>query len=930
MNIFINNPSVTIGDFEDGNTYYFDNRLYSINVTLSETLKKIRITLCLLYSSGYNVTVQTSKGIYILDKDLLEMSMIHDEYWYGIGGKNLLPMIDSYHKQEIPINLYNYSRSGENLILTYDRGGLTGDNERYKMSNLVIIGVCNYHSKKSSYDGEGAVWVYKRSGDNYYSEHIITEGYDSKNGSFQGEFGKNVKLVDMGGYDLLVVSAPFKVQDNKTFRTVLDDVFGYIYVYSYRKNNSNGFYFHRETKIPLPSIYITKDMSKEVVDEYLPSGTIFQMEPLKNIGIVVSYKSKNIYLYDLRNTNNVIQQLNQTLLANFIKISENDIYLSYNTEIKKISNASDLSSNPVTIITNSYNVEFFGRIIYPYDQGIVVISEEDFFDFDLSYQLKKRISFPSGILSFDLFSDQNIRKYYILIDAENKNLYVLDNEYKIIANGMYKEDEDDIARLVRSDASGETVFISSPNHDDLDNNIVDVGLVTNYDVFFERNRKLLNSLFPDFNIFNQVLVEEKTLLNQKYFYLEEKFMNEISLISNRNNNKKTVEYIYPVSDDNGIVFELNYDVSYNSFLSRYSKYFIYSNPIHSDKEYSYILNANNRYLGWSDNDTLTYNNPSEYATYYVYKSQDKIKLVLLSIGILGSGKRWNIIESEMVQDPSKNIYDISMTLFGPLNMLQFVEFEKFVHNNEVIFIVKNRSSITIIDYFNRSVITKNFNRDITYDMFYIDSFKNLFHLFSVVSENLETFYLSIYKHGDYESIILDNIKTDIKTHPYQIVAQYYDGAFVFLENYGDTDGNIVVRKFDIIQQLAEKIQFEEVNISNEFEVDKHIIDVEFYRDSISKLVLVNTSEKDDKIFNKKSQKIYTLPRILSTKYQNFQKNNVRQLMVKEKNYVNYEQYKIEDEIPNVFYNIAFQKYFKNNIGIYSNYEFFDNKDKTKY
>lgn len=932
MNIFVNSPSYDIEDPKDGDTYYFDNSKHNIKVVLVDPSVKIRITLCLLYEYENNVTIETSKGNYILDRNIQELVMIYDNYWNSIGENNLIPFLDNTFKQELKLNLYNFSQIGSNIIIANERGSTAGQDGKYKMSNLIFTGAPNYHSSTTS-NGEGGVIVYKISDNRFFSETIITEGYDQRNGNYQGSFGKHVKLLDMGDYDLLIVSAPTKVKNNQPFRTVLDDVFGYIYIYSYRKNKYGEFYFHRETRIQLPSIRITKNFETDIIDDYLPHGTIFQIETLKNTGILIYYVSKILYLYDLRDMNNIVIESNSILRPEFIKIFDSDVYFSYENEIIKVPYVSNLWTDPSSvIITNTFNVENFGSMLYPHTEGIAVVSSNDFFDFDTSYQLRKRITFGPKILSFDIFERENTRKFFFLLDGTENNLHVFDKEYRLILNDIYKEFEDDFPRLVRADRNGETIFMGISNHNDVDNGVSSVGLVANYDVFFERKDKNLSSLFPDFEIFNHVLVEEKTLNYKKHFYLEETFKNILPLVSNRTNNKKNVEEIYPVINDTGIVMELNYDVSNGSFLSKYAKYFIYTNPTHSSLEYSYLLNSSNLYLAWLDNQSLSYNNSGTQNEIHVYKKNNKINLVLLGIGtsstsINGSNKRWNIIESEMTQDPSQNYYDISMSFYDNLDMLQFVQFKKFTHHNDLIFLVHNLHSITIIDYFTKNIHTKTFTRGILNDLFYIDSLKNLFHLYSQMENNTEVFYLTIYKHGSqYQSIVLDSAKLDITKRPYEIAAQYYDRAFVLLENYSDLGGTIVVRRFDIKQELLEKIEFEEINISNEFNVNKHIVDIEFVRDTIKKVVLVNKTEKDDKIFQKTSQKIYTLPRILKTKYQSFDKKYIRQLMVKEKNYVNYEQYQINDEPPNVFYNIEFQKYFKNNIGIYANYQFLDNKD----
>jgi hypothetical protein len=902
--------------------------------------------LCIIHENGNDVIIETSKGNYILNKDVQEIVLVYNGYWSIIFSGNdsiphenhtsqtissipLIPYVDHSYKQDTTLNLYNLSKIGENFIVHYDRGN-TSQNGRYKMSNLIFVSASNYHGRTSSYDGEGAVLVFRISNGRYFSNSVITEGFDLERGIYQGTFGKQVKVLDMGLYDLLVVTAPVKVRDNSMYRTVLDDVFGYIYIYSYRKNEQNDFYFHRETKIPLPSMRITKDLSTDVIDDYLPHNTIFQMETLRMRGVLISYMTKILYFYNFVDLNNITTQTNNILNPEFIKIVGNKIYLSYDNEIKMIQYSSNIWTDPIsTILTNTYQVEDFGRIVYPYNQGIVVISMNDLFDFDLSYQLKKRITFGADIISFDLFEDASTRKYFVLIDGTDENVYVFDKNYNLILNDLYNTFVDDDATLIRSDISGETIFICAPNHTDVDNGIKEVGIASNYDVFFERENKNLSSLFPDFNIYNQILIEEKSLNHQKYFYLEENFKNQIDLISNRGNNRKNVETIYPVIHDTGITLELNYDVSYGSFLSSYAKYFIYTNPVHGSKEYSYILNNSNLYLGWTDNQMLSYNNSDENEI-HLYKENNKIHLVMLGVGtqsgsLVSSNKRWNVVRSEMLTDMSKNSYDISMSSYGSLDMLQFVRFNKFTHNSDLVFLVHNLYSVQIIDYFTGNVYTKTFTRNTSEDLFYMDSFKNLFHLYPEIdiSTSIITCRLNIYKAGNYNLSFLDSVKMDFTTMPYEFAAQYYDRAFVLVEN---RDNVVEVRRFDINQDLPEKIEFEEVNISNEFKSEKHIVDIEFSRDTVKKVVFVNREEKEDKIFQKKSQKIYTLPRLLFTNYKSFEKKDVRQLMVKERHYVNYDLYQIKDEVPNLFYNIDFQKYFKNNLGIYSNYEFYDNKD----
>jgi hypothetical protein len=933
MNIFISTHSYDILNIQNGMSFYVDNERFDIDVYLNIPSKSVRIGLYLIHENNYTAKIHTSNGIFWLDRNNQDLILVYEKGWYCLNNKNLIPFIDTTFKQNVIVNMFGYGRMGENMIHTYERGS-SSQSGKYKMSNLLIIGCSNFRgNKKSNYNGEGCVLIYKYSLERYFFNKLLSQGYDIENQIYQGNFGQHVKLLDMDTYDLLIVSAPSKVRDNNVLKSAQDDIFGYFYVYSYRKNIQNNFYFHQETKIPFPSISLTRNLNEIKLDAYIPYFSVFQIEPLDQRGIVVSFESKILYYYDLRDLENITHQINTTLNPEFIKIKNNDFFISTNQSIRRIQYTNNIFGNTmITIFNNTFGVNNFGRIVYPYSNGIVIISQNDFFDLDINFQLKKRITFSPSILSFDMYENGSERFYYILLNSFENNVYSFDKNYTLIISDLLKTFPDDVGTMIRVGPSGETLFVSIPNHTDVKNNIPDMGSLVQFDINLSKEKLYLSSLFPDFDIRNQILIEEKTLNEQKVNFVEESFYGQLTLISNDENIDRNVEKIYQVNNDNGILLELNYDVSNSSFLSIYAKYFIYSDPTLSTlissagtTPYSYILNSNNQYLGWSNNQMLNYNNTKEHYEIYIYKnSSSKIKIVLLGIGILQSQKRWNVIESEMSSDLSKNNYDISMNFSGLLDLNQFVRFKKFTHNQDVIFLIHNYYSIHFVDYFGNKTYVKTFTRNISGDLFYFDSFKNLFHLFRVGSQ----IFLSIYKGSEYDSFLLNSVKTDLTTMPFEIACQYYDQTFVFLENYhNENNSAIEIRRFDIRQDLVEKIEFEEINISNEFSTKKYLVDIEFEKDKIAKVILVNYSEKDNKIFQIKSQKIYTLPNLFSTKFSNYRKKNVRQLNVSENKFVHHELYEINDKIPNVFYNIKYQKYFNRLFGILINYQFTDNRNK---
>jgi hypothetical protein len=925
MNIFINQPSFDIKNCLDGSIYYVDNQNNKVDLILSNLENFARITIHLLYRNLFDCYINTSKGNYILDKQNPSITLIYyqNESWIPLDHQIALPFQSNNSKQELNIKLFENGRMGQILLILSDRGN-TSESGKYKMSNLLLTSIPNFHngfpswnakSKLTSNNGEGCVVVFKNENESYSFETLITVGSESLYPIHKGNFGRHIKVLSMGNYDYLIVSAPTKVRKDDLFQNM-----GMIYIYSYRKNLENRYYFHLEKQIPFPPLNQMIDISG-VYNNGMNFGSLFQLEVLDELGFIMLSRNGNLFSYKINNLENVQMAMNDTFKPNFIKIlSNNNIYLSKEIRISiaQTSNSlfpviSNTLIDPVEL-SNSLNLEGFGRIIYPYTNGVVVISRFDFFDFDLNYHLKKRITFKNQIYSFDLFENSPIqRKYCFLCDTKENNVYIFDENYNLIANDKYKINNEDSPTLIRWDSNGQTIFICCSDTNDYENQIKGIGSIARFDLFFDKQNKNISDLFPIFDIDNQLFIQKKSIQTGITMnYLEESIFG-LSLISNQSSPSKNVEHIYPVIDNSGILLELNYDVSNSSFLSRFAKFFIYTIPTNK------ILSSQNQYLGWNDLQMLSYNTDENYEI-YSYQKDNKIKVVLLGLSNdiqQPSLRRWNIIESEMSLDPSQNLFPIDLVLSGELDSVSFIRLEKVIRSDKVYFLLYFEKRIMVIDFFEKSSLIWTFQRNITNDCFCLDDDKNLFHLYKETD-----ILLSIYQNPN--RMILQNQKMDILEMPQQILGRYLNQSFVLLENYLS---DIQVRKFDLnFNHPTQLFEFEELNISNQFENDKWIIDIDFIGTNVQKLILSNYSERNFRFLHKFTQEIFAVPILSKTRFENYKKLYIRQLYVSEKNYLHYEQYEIKDKLPELFYNINFQKYFENKIGLFAEYQFKDKKD----
>lgn len=909
MNIFITYTDQEINPVHDAR-YYFVNTEQTIVISLLTPIQNMMIRCYRLFKNDNFPIIMTNKGHFILDNDIDELVIYYlDNNWVTNKIHNKVPFVSFDTVDRIEVNYFEKGFMGRKFISTHDRGSTSKDN-RYKMSNLFLVNCYNFRSV-NDLGGTGSLIVFRKTaGGNYVYESKKMIEFDRSKGVNQGWFSKDMVLINMGLFDVLLVLAPLK-ETNQGL--------GLMYLYTYQPNNDKitELYLFEEQTIPYPD-----------------KKTIKQIQPIDLVGFSVLTTDGYLYIYKFNTTTfttSLVTSYPKSYNYHHVDASGSFIYFANQSGIKRQSyNTSGLTgSESAFLIQNTNQLLDYGKIMWKHPDGLFVMSHQDFHNYNNSFVLQKRIDFKNVIDAFDYYNVNGIKKYLFIADGSMNNLYIMDQSYNILMNDLMKENTYDWVTQATFDASAQSFFLGIPNSDYMKDKeiIVKSGNVINYDLFFDHTSRNIFSLFPSFDINNELFVEEKTFDGTRKYFKEQAFDSTIQLISNRTYTDNMIFNMHQVHKDLGIIFSVDYNGPSSHYLNRYSRYFIYCNPYQNYTDF--IFNQSSLFLGWLDNQMLVYNTSQSEIYFYKDASSNKIKCNLIGIGnqvSSPSGKVWNIISSDMVSDISKNSYDISLNLFGNIDPSNFVKFEQYTHNEDLVYLIREKFKITIVDFFKNQIYTKTYARNIKDDMFYVDTYKNLFQLYKDPSNN---FLISIYVNNDYQSYFIENLKTDLTTLPAQIGAQYFNQQFILLESYETEVTNIKIRKFDIVQGNVQTLSVDPLNVSNTYDTKKTIIHINYEQLNIDKLVISNKQDLNNRIYQKLARKIYSLPTIGTYNFLKYTKNIGKQLHVSPRNILNYDQYKINDLVPDAFFNKKYQKYFGGkNLGIYSYYFFYDIKDEV--
>ena len=901
----------TITDFTKINNYYINNSERNIVITLGVPKSKFNLHFYLMNIDGYQCSIYIQKGYYFLTGDNPNLHLVYDGKWQAIGDSPI-PFVDETPKQQFEFNQFENSETGKDFLIWK---GFTGTNTgfgssldtteiKYKIDkDLIFLSSPNYQvTDTETKNGVGAVIVYEYKNNNSALYHsLITQAYNNSS-QLQGNFSTHIKILTMANYDLLIVSAPASFK---------------IYVYSFRKNKFDEFYFHYEFQT-----------------QYSGTTQLKIIQPIQNYGFL--YYSNQMYIFDLASRSHTyISSLSKDLI-NF-ELLNNTLFIadvSNNVQKYAVSFPSSITLSKNIQTVNDTN---FGKQIQINKINQTTISSNKILiTLDASDNEIFRKTFNDNILSFDVYTDaSNNNHYLVLLDSTLINVFLIENN--TIKMSDYFIESNQPPSKIKFNQDGQSFFLSYPtiNINDVElGDIEKMGYIIRYDLYLDSQQTLSNT-FPIFNISNELLVDEfnsNNVFSQRF--LETNFLdtstNSIGLVSNKNKSNYTVEKMVPVENDTGLLLMLKTENIAN--LIDYPIYCIYS-----DLSDSYIVNQNNKFLSINSVDKYKYIKPfvnpkteilSDYYDTVVIKNGNNIQQFFLS---MSQNNKWNLIRYTLSTKIEFNINRNNIpTVIIKEDAIEEASseipfaFSHYVYSDQIIFIVQKIDQAIVLFYnlSNGSVTHKIFAIGNNH-FFLADEFKNLFHYNGLLLKIFEssTGYTSS-KNFTQELDLLDMDQLFIK---------YKNQNIYILHNQIQEDFNTI--KYLTIN--SERISTtatpqSTITISNTNTNKNKVLAFNLSNGQTS--LIVCNYEDIDKIFLHPNGKIYKLPHIVNTQWTDISKLSTgRMLYNVEKEFLNAEKYNINTISPKQFYNSTYSQFFRNETNtqppfpIFNRYYFYDNR-----
>jgi hypothetical protein len=474
----IDSSNTTFKDLPKKESLSFNNRNKSIVWELPEVAVNTRLMIDRIFINNFECYVNTKKGNYILDTLENNIHMIYfNKRWNCINRINALPFTtDMVNKQDITINYTQDQNYGANMFLTPQEFTNTGNNNKYHISNKLIVSAPRFISTNVGQNGVGALYVYEKS----QVENMITLGYNSSLGINQGNFGTHVGLLKMKTFrfDYLIVSAPKR-------KKIDTDTLLSIFIFSYRKNiETNSFYFVNETT---DSKEIKVQTNKELRqiktidnrsillifdDEIIRYNVINQANQNVIVSSPISYSLNNLtgtieqtirdvdtidgFVYLLL-SNNKIYKFNaisnvQTLVSNGVNITfggslfKIKLYKNNANQIKIVAQSqssilffNDAISNPFDTLTSTSQIIHFdtnGITTSYLNQTQVVVDKPSFIGSNIqNYSYDYTRSNPTKMIAF-----MNASNVQIFISHANDSCYLNDIKPGLLFNVIIKTD----------------------------------------------------------------------------------------------------------------------------------------------------------------------------------------------------------------------------------------------------------------------------------------------------------------------------------------------------------------------------------------------------------------------------------------------------------------------------------------------------------
>jgi hypothetical protein len=405
MSLFVGN-NLTLNNPLQYKHIYLQNQTKKITIQISDAELNHAIFFERLYPNQFECYINTTRGNYILNQEDPTLHLVNfNKKWFSVGRDYAIPFLNQVDRKTITHSLFSNTKLGYKMIYKPLSLSVPVD-QKYKISDRLIVS-----GPQLFQNAVGGILTYQKDiSGQWIIDDILTIPYQSIYKDKQGEFGLDYKVLEMNGFDLLIVLAPQK----KSSRFI-----GSVFIYSYRKRDQlfvgeeDSFYFFDETQgreIQIPRntkvnrIEIGNQSFHLILDQEILSYYLTYESSVLRISNPFSYSHPRTII-GITSFNNKLYLLDQS------EISELGISNSLNGPVYLINKI-------FTNFNSLFQTEIPKRIEFD-TSGIVVHSDDKFFQFDSSYNLINTISIVGNKI-IDYYSPDRNTIYILTI---NEGIY---------------------------------------------------------------------------------------------------------------------------------------------------------------------------------------------------------------------------------------------------------------------------------------------------------------------------------------------------------------------------------------------------------------------------------------------------------------------------------------------------------------------------
>lgn len=449
MSLFVEtiNTPVDIYEANKYNSILLNNRFGSVIINLNDVLINTRLIVERLYMNDFDCFINTKKGNYILNSTESKIHLIfYNNRWLSVDRKNSLPFTtNTVNEQEMTINYFSDPKFANEILFCPDVSSNPGmaANGFFKIQNRLIVGA-NQFIQTVGTKGVGGFFVYSpdTSGNFNVLEEFVSIPYEFGLNQDQGNFATHICSLNMGTYDLLVVSAPNRLKVNSNCS---------IFVYAYKRRNTtssnnyslndNSFYFERVSQ---PEIEISEIGKINRIFTGTSSQT-FYAEFTNNV--IIAYRLSfigNSLNFTMNKITSFGSYQDMDLFDNYFYVLNNNSVVKY-----------DVSTNPLTPLnvgtklTSTENPSL--SKIKVYSNGFIASTARKVIFYDLNGNITRTLNTTQDIQSYLFNPSMNIGT--ILLDGSSNNFI----SYRLDINNT------PISNTIQSSVQNKIIFINTTN-----------------------------------------------------------------------------------------------------------------------------------------------------------------------------------------------------------------------------------------------------------------------------------------------------------------------------------------------------------------------------------------------------------------------------------------------------------------------------------